>query len=485
MSEQGLRHALAKMSEAGASDAAIANFRHYYALAEQGTAGLIREDDIAPLLDPPQLEAADVSPEAARDAMRQLVVIRLNGGLGTSMGLDRAKTLLPVRQGLNFLDLIVRQVQSARREHGADLPLLFMTSFRTDADTKEHLRRYPDLPVGNLPLTFVQNSIPKLLADTLEPVSWPEDPSLEWCPPGHGDLYTALEGSGLLKRLIDAGYRYALVANGDNLGAVPDPTLAGWFASTGAPYAAEVCVRTINDRKGGHLAIRKADGRLILRDTAQTAPEEMDFFTDEHRHPYFHCNNLWMDLRQVHEALVARGSVLGLPLIRNLKTVDPSLPDSPEVVQLETAMGAAIEVFQGATAIAVPRARFQPVKTTNELLLLRSDVFDLGDDGRLVQVAPRQPEIELKGAYYKLIDDFDERFPVVPSLRDAEALVVRGDVRFTQPVRIVGRVELEGPAQYAALVAEQAQHGDGVVSHRTQLTADERRLLADKPPHHL
>ena len=160
---------------------------------------------------------------------------------------------------------------------------------------------------------------------------------------------------GQLNRLLALGYRYASVSNSDNLGAAPNATIAGWFAGSRAPYAAEVCRRTAADRKGGHLAIRKSDARLILRDTAQTAKEEMDFFTDEHRHPYFHTNNLWLDLEVLARTLEERNSVLGLPLIRNEKTVDPADPSSPAVIQIECAMGAAIEVFEGATAIGVGR----------------------------------------------------------------------------------------------------------------------------------
>lgn len=442
MSDQGLQACVAKMRRAGVADAAIETFTHYYRLAEAGDSGLIREDTIAPLTDPQQLADVRVSAEAARAAIRQTAVIKLNGGLGTSMGLDQAKTLLSVRDGQTFLDLIVRQVQSARAEHDAPLPLLFMNSFRTREDTLAHLERYPDLPVLGLPLDFLQNAEPKLTAAGLDPVEWPEDPSLEWCPPGHGDIYTALLGSGILDALLAAGMRYALIANGDNLGATPDATLAGWFAGTGAPYAAELCPRTVNDRKGGHLAIRKSDGQLILRDTAQTAPEEMDYFTDEFRHPYFHCNNLWIDLEQLRATLRDRGSVLGLPLIRNEKTVDPADSSSPRVIQLETAMGAAIEVFHGATAIAVPRDRFQPVKTTNELLLLRSDVFDLGTDGRLTQTVASVPRVDLDGRFFKLVDDFEARVPVAPSLREARSLVVRGDWTFAGPYRVVGDVEL-------------------------------------------
>ncbi len=438
MSESGLAAAVAKMRAAGANDPAIDVFAHYYGQASSGVTGLIPEDTIAPLTDPPQLSAVDVDERTAREAIARTVIIKLNGGLGTSMGLDRSKTLLPVREGLTFLDLIVRQITAARQAYDAPLPLLFMNSFRTRQDTLDYLERYPDLPVAGLPVDFLQNAEPKLTADTLEPVDWPADSTLEWCPPGHGDVYTALVGSGVLDALLAAGMKYASIANGDNLGAGPDAQLAGWFAASGAPYAAEICPRTVNDRKGGHLAIRRSDGQLILRDTAQTPSDEMDYFTDEHRHPYFHTNNLWVDLEQLKSALQSRGAVLGLPLIHNVKTVDPADASSPKVIQLETAMGAAIEVFPGATAIAVPRARFQPVKTTNELLLLRSDVFDLGDDGRLTQTVDELPRVDLDGRYYKLIDDFQTRVEVAPSLRAARSFVVEGDWTFDRPVAVEG-----------------------------------------------
>jgi len=442
MNDNALEQCLHKMRAAGISQAAIDNFAHYWRLCASGDTGLIREQSIRPLLDPPQLAEVDVSQDAARAALQQTVMIKLNGGLGTSMGLDRAKTLLTVRDGKNFLDLIVDQVRYAREQYDARLPLVFMDSFRTTQDTLAHLAGHPGLAVDGLPLDFLQNAEPKILAGDLSPVSWPADPTLEWCPPGHGDLYPALLGTGLLDGLLESGFRYASVANGDNLGAAPDARLAGWFAGSGAPYAAEVCPRTINDRKGGHLAVRISDDQLILRDTAQTAPEEMDFFTDEHRHPYFHANNLWLDLAQLRAILTERNGVLGLPLIRNEKTVDPADPTSPKVIQLESAMGAAIEVFPGATAIAVGRDRFLPVKTTNELLLLRSDVFDLGADGRLQAQVARIPRVDLDPRHYRLIEDFDRLMAVVPSLRDAEALVVRGEWHFDDPVVVTGELEL-------------------------------------------
>ena len=442
MSQSGLEQSQAKMREAGLSPEAVEVFSYYYKQLESGATGMIPESTIRPYLDPPLLADLQISHEEAASAISQTAIIKLNGGLGTSMGLDRAKTLLDVRSGKNFLDLIVEQVKSVRDKYDAPLPLLFMTSFRTEDDTVDYLRKYPDLAVQDLPLTFLQNQEPKLRKSDLAPVEWPADPTLEWCPPGHGDIYTALVGSGVLDRLLEAGFRYASISNGDNLGAFPSPEIAGWFAGTGAPYAAELCRRTVNDKKGGHLAVRVSDGQLILRDTAQTLPEEMDFFTDEHRHPYFHTNNLWVDLRQLKEHLGQGSAVLGLPLIPNEKTVDPTDASSPEVIQIETAMGAAIEVFPGSTAICVDRDRFLPVKTTNELLLVRSDVYDLDDRGRLIQVSSGMPEVNLTKNYYQTIDQFDRRIPEAPSLQAATKLLVEGDWTFAPGVIVEGELIL-------------------------------------------
>ena len=280
MSNEGLAAAQQKMKDAGVAQTAIDVFSHYYGQLEEGVTGTIPEDTIEPYLDPTHLDDVKIDVAEAKKVFDKLAIINLNGGLGTSMGLDRAKSLLPVRDGKSFLDLIVEQVLAARRGTNSRLPLIFMNSFRTREDTLEVLSKYPDLPVGDLPLDFLQNKEPKLRTDDLTPVEWEADPDLEWCPPGHGDIYTALQTSGLLQQLLDAGFKYASVSNSDNLGTVPSPVIASWFASTGAPYAAELCRRTAADRKGGHLAVRKSDGRLILRDTAQTPAEEMDYFTD-------------------------------------------------------------------------------------------------------------------------------------------------------------------------------------------------------------
>ncbi len=429
------------MTEAGVPQRAIDVFTSFYAQLEGGATGMIAEADVEPLTD---LErATDLeTDEAGSEAVAATAVIKLNGGLGTSMGMDRAKSLLRVRGDLTFLDIIVGQVQHVRRVHGVRLPLLFMNSFRTHDDTRAALSHHGDLAVDDVPLDFLQNREPKLLAHDLTPVEWPDDPSLEWCPPGHGDLYTALETSGVLRDLLDAGFRYAAVSNSDNLGAAPDPAMMAWFAASGAPYAAEVCRRTPADVKGGHLVVRRDDGRLVLREIAQTPPEDVESASDLTRHRFFHTNNLWFDLEKLAQMLADRSGVLGLPLIRNEKNVDPADPASPRVVQIESAMGAAVEVFDGATAIEVDRSRFLPVKTTRDLLVLRSDVYEVGDDLK-VRARAQTPLVDLDRRFYSTIADFDARLPDPPSLAEATSLTVEGDWTFGRGVVVTGEVRLD------------------------------------------
>jgi UTP--glucose-1-phosphate uridylyltransferase len=439
----GLALARQKMAAADVEPLAIDVFAHYFRLLERGETGMIPEATIEPL-DMPSIDDMEVSAEAGADALRGTAVIKLNGGLGTSMGMERAKSLLCVRRGLSFLDIIARQVLHLRGEHGAPLPLIFMNSFRTSADTLAALARYDDLAVDGLPLEFLQNKEPKLLEKELTPVSWTRDPSLEWCPPGHGDIYTSMTATGLIDKLIDAGYQQVFISNSDNLGAVPDPTLAGWFAGSGSPFAIEAVRRTASDRKGGHFATRKSDGRIVLRETAQTLEEDKAALGDLDRHRFMSTNNIWINLVALRDELASRHGILGLPLIRNVKTVDPADPSSPKVVQIESAMGAAIEIFKGARTIEVPRSRYVPVKTTNDLLVLRSDVYDIGADFVLDQASAVVPFVDLDGVY-KLVGDFDKRFKAgAPSLRQAESLVVDGDWTFGENVTVVGAVKLSG-----------------------------------------
>jgi UTP--glucose-1-phosphate uridylyltransferase len=444
VTDERLTAGLAKMRAEGLGDAAIASFRDAYERFAGGEHGLLPESDIEPVAELPDAGALPADEAGARAALDRTVVIRLNGGLGTSMGMTGPKSLLEVKDGLSFLDIGARQVLEARRRTGARLPLVLMNSFATREASLAALRRHEAL-AADVPPDFVQGKVPKLGAQDLRPVSWPDDPALEWAPPGHGDLYTALVTSGMLGALLDAGYAYAFVANVDNLGAVLEPRILAWFARERIPFLMEVADRTAADRKGGHLAARPGGG-LVLREVAQTPDADLDAFQDIARHRFFNTNTLWVDLRALAAVLAERAGVLGLPMIVNRKTVDPQDASSPAVIQLETAMGAAIDVFAGARAVRVPRERFAPVKTTNDLLALRSDAYVLTDDSRLVPAPGRAdgaPLVDLDPRFFKLVRDFDARFPAgPPSLVGCERLEVAGDVRFGAGVVVRGVVRV-------------------------------------------
>ncbi|HYF26081.1 MAG TPA: UTP--glucose-1-phosphate uridylyltransferase [Baekduia sp.] len=436
------------------SDAATRTFESQVQQLRAGETGTLPEAELEPVDAVPDMEELPEDPDTAREALARTIVLKLNGGLGTSMGMTRAKSLLEVREGRSFLDLIADQVLALRERTGARVPLVLMNSFATRDDSLAALHRHEGID-ADVPLDFLQNKVPKLEAETLEPIDWPADPDKAWAPPGHGDLYAALQTSGMLETLLDRGYRWAFVSNADNLGAVLDERILAWVARERLPFAMEVADRTAADRKGGHLARRRETGSLVLREIAQTPDEDVDAFQDVDRHRFFNTNTLWLDLEALAATLRARDGVLGLPMIVNRKTVDPGDASSPAVVQLETAMGAAIDVFEGAAALRVPRTRFAPVKTTNDLLGVRSDAYDLGDDGalRLHPSRTAPPVIDLDTQFFKLVDGFEARFPAgAPSLVGCDRLTVRGDVTFGVDVVVRGSVEVDADVPDGAVL---------------------------------
>ena len=430
----------ARMREADLPDSFIRTIGHYYAQLLTGHTGFIPEETIEPVVELPDAEQLPGHlTRVGEKHADEVVFIKLNGGLGTSMGLDGPKSLLEIKDNLTFLDIIARH---AIHHH---MPLVLMDSFRTREATLAHLERYPQLH-NDIPLDFLQHRTPNIRQDTLEPVSWPADPALEWAPPGHGDIYTALSTSGMLENLLKRGYEYAFVSNADNLGAALDTTILGYFIEQQAAFMMEVADRTPADRKGGHLARRKTDGQLVLRESAQCPDTDDAFFQDISRHRYFNTNNIWLHLPTLQQMMQEREGILGLPMILNRKNVDPRDPESPAVYQIETAMGSAIALFADARALRVSRSRFSPVKTTNELLAVRSDAYILTDDFRVMLHPQRWGKnvvVDLDPLFYKLIDQFDARFPYgPPSLHRCDKLMVRGDVVFGRNIVLEGEIEI-------------------------------------------
>lgn len=443
-----------RMQAEGLPEVAIKSFEYYYHQLVAGETGLLDEASIRPVASLPDIESFPASlAETGREALHKTVLIKLNGGLGTSMGLDKAKSLLVVKNNLSFLDIVIRHAQ----KNG--IPFVLMNSFMTHEDSLTTLALNRDLG-SDVPPAFQQHKVPKIARADLSPVRWPRDRRLEWCPPGHGDIYAALFTSGTLDKLLCKGYEYAFVSNIDNLGATADTAILGYFVENRLPFMMEVADRTPADKKGGHLACR-LDGQLVLRELAQCPSNELDAFQNTTRYKYFNTNNLWLNLRAVRDLMTAVGGVLKLPMIRNLKTVDPRDSTSPQVYQLETAMASAVELFEGAAAVRVPRIRFAPVKTTDDLLGIRSDIYLLTEDFRIIPNPARKLGhilIKLDPAYYGLIDNMDAGFPHgAPSLLECEELGIRGNIRFGRNICLRGRVQLVNEAK------EQVHIEDGAV----------------------
>ncbi len=407
----------------------VACFAQAVEAARRGP-GHVRESAIEPVDGVAVLDADEPPPARAGDCART-VAITLNGGLGTTMGMRAPKSLLLAGNGLTFLEVALRQAA------GAGVRPLLMNSFATDRAVRSVLE-------GRGVASFLQHEAPKLRRSDFRPVSVPDHPELEWCPPGHGDVYTALGASGWLDRLLADGYRYAFISNVDNVGGHPDPVLLARFIRSGAPFLMEVVRRAADDWKGGHLARRRSDGRLILRETAQCHPDDAGFFRDADRYRYFNANNLWLRLDALARLLAENGGFLPLPTIVNPKTANPRDPDSTPVFQLEQAAGTAIEVFEGALAMQVPRRRFAPVKTTGNLLVLRSDIYRIGENG-VLEPSRDPPPIHLDADRYRFVTDLEDRFPHgPPSLIACDRLEVRGDVLFGRNVACEGEVRVVG-----------------------------------------
>lgn len=433
-----------KMREAGLSPEARAAFHYALESLSTGQTGMLPETSLLPVEKLPDLSSlVSEGLQADPTLPGRTGILKLNGGLGTGMGLEYAKSLLEVRPGKTFLDLTGDQIRHLRTKTGTRVPLFLLNSFSTSCDTLAWLTRNPDLGAAG-DIELLQNKIPKIDVASMLPVTWPPNPELEWCPPGHGDLYPVLASEHRIEKLVQKGIRYLFVSNSDNLGATLDPVILTWFAQSGAPFAMEVTKRTESDRKGGHLA-RTAKG-FVLRESAQCPDSDLVFFQDITRHRFFNTNNLWLDLEQLEPALRSNGGFLPLPVIQNRKTVDPRLSDSSPVLQLETAMGAAIQCFPDAAAIDVPRSRFAPVKTTADLLALRSDAYSVGSDGvvSLAECRAGTPPAILLDSSYKLVDTLENTLSDgIPSLIECRSLAIQGPFHFSENTVFKGDVRLK------------------------------------------
>ncbi|GMM28011.1 UTP glucose-1-phosphate uridylyltransferase [Martiniozyma asiatica (nom. inval.)] len=365
----------------------------------------------------------------------KLAVLKLNGGLGTSMGCVGPKSVIEVREGQSFLDLSVRQIEFLNKTYDTDVPLLLMNSFNTDKDTQVITKKYQSHRIRIK--TFNQSRYPRIFKDSLLPVPKHLNDKLDaWYPPGHGDLFESLVNSGVLDALLEEGKEVLFVSNGDNLGATVDTKILNHMVKTGAEYIMELTDKTRADVKGGTLI--NYDGQVRLLEIAQVPKDHVEEFKSIKKFTNFNTNNLWINLRAI-KRLVESNS-LQLEIIPNQKSITVGNSDTG-VLQLETAVGAAIRYFNNAHGVVVPRSRFLPVKTCSDLLLVKSDLFNL-QHGTLIMDSSRYggaPLIKL-GSHFKKVSNFQQRISHMPKILELDHLTVTGNVFFGKGVQLRGTV---------------------------------------------
>lgn len=373
------------------------------------------------------------SPARVHDLLSKLAILKLNGGLGTTMGCVGPKSAIEVRDGLTFLDLTVRQIEFLNDTYKVKVPLILMNSFNTDDETRRIINKYTGHGLDLM--TFNQSKFPRIIKDSMTPVpqSWDADIS-QWYPPGHGDVYEALDNSGLLDELLVQGKEYIFISNVDNLGATFDAAILEHMVATGAEFIMEVTDKTKADIKGGTLI--DYEGTVRLLEVAQVPSEHTDDFKSIKKFKIFNTNNLWVSLPAIRRNLDHQN--LNMEIIVNTKTME----NGEKIIQLETAVGAAIKHFKGGHGVNVPRSRFLPVKSTSDLFLITSDLYALSH-GELNMNPKRQfggvPVVKL-GDHFKKVAHFLSRFAGPPHILELDHLSVTGDVTFGYDVTLRGTV---------------------------------------------
>ncbi|KAJ6370714.1 hypothetical protein OIU77_001259 [Salix suchowensis] len=398
-------------------------------------------------------------PEETRKLLDKLVVLKLNGGLGTTMGCTGPKSVIEVRNGLTFLDLIVIQIENLNKKYGCSVPLLLMNSFNTHDDTQKIIEKYSN---SNIEIhTFNQSQYPRIVVDDFVPLPSKGHTDKDgWYPPGHGDVFPSLKNSGKLDALLSKGKEYVFVANSDNLGAVVDLKILNHLIRNKNEYCMEVTPKTLADVKGGTLI--SYEGKVQLLEIAQVPDQHVNEFKSIEKFKIFNTNNLWVNLKAIKRLVEA--DALKMEIIPNPKEVD-----GVKVLQLETAAGAAIRFFDHAIGINVPRSRFLPVKATSDLLLVQSDLYTLVDGFVIrnpARTIPANPSIEL-GPEFKKVASFLSRFKSIPSIIELDSLKVAGDVWFGVGITLKGKVSI------AAKSGVKLEMPDGAVLQNKEINGPE------------
>ncbi|MCP9262957.1 UTP--glucose-1-phosphate uridylyltransferase [Dirofilaria immitis] len=330
--------------------------------------------------------------EERDEILKRVSVVKLNGGLGTTMGCNGPKSLIELRSGLTFLDFAIGHVRHFNEQNNSSVPLVLMNSFNTDkavyeylADRKINVKTFLQ---SKCPRIFVKNSMPVPLKDGGENIEG-------WYPPGHGNIFKSMHFTGVLDELLAQGRDICFISNIDNTGATIDLRIAKLMGGT------------LVEINGYIMHLEMPQGSVIS---------------------YVCFHDRWI--------------LLGLGKVRRKDAITVVLSNGEFVNQLETSLGGAIRNFDKVLSIKVPRSRFLPVKNTQELLAIMSDLYEVTENFSLQFVRKdKAPIIELSEHFSK-ISEFRERFCEIPRLRELKRLKVEGNIYFEHDVILKDNVEI-------------------------------------------
>lgn len=363
-----------------------------------------------------------------KEILSKIAVIKLNGGLGTTMGCKGPKSLIPVKEGKTFLEIAVLQNKALNARYGSNVPIYLLNSFNTEKEIenfKQVMKDKIDFKVFN------QSKCPRIYEDTLMPVPESFDDYNEeaWYPPGHGNILHSLVNTGILDNLLKEGKEIAFISNIDNTGAYVDIKIAKTMVDGKADYIMEVTDKTSLDTKGGTLI--EIDGKIMHLEMPQVPKNHIDDFCSLNKFKIFNTNNIWINLKSVKEKIDS----IKMEIIVNKK----KLKNGRSVIQLETSIGGAIRNFERSLAVHVDRHRFLPVKKTQDLMAIMSNLYTMDENFilRLVKDRPIKmaPTIKLSSEF-DYISEFQKRIPNMPNIKDLIRLTIKGDVSFGKDVTL-------------------------------------------------
>lgn len=320
-----------------------------------------------------------------KDLSKKICIIKLNGGLGTSMNCDRPKSLINVKNNMTFLEITLNQIREIQKKYQINLKVILMNSFYTHQETEEFIKNIDDIDIT----CYEQSKFIRINKKTNEVFDGSKQE--HFYPPGHGDLFQSLYDKNILEKLIEDKYEYLFVSNIDNLGSTINFRILDNIIQNDIDYCLETTEKTKHDIKGG--TIIEYDNKHMIFEIAQCHPDNLNEFMN---FKYFNTNNVWCKIKSIYNLVKTHDYLKNIDLIINPKKLNQD-NNEIECIQLEFAIGSLIKFFDKTQFINVSRKRFIPVKNLSDLLLIMSNLYELNDRYKLKLMTNEIPIIQIKG----------------------------------------------------------------------------------------